>query len=202
MNSHDEPLFGFSDKERLEYETTLLRLLVAADIESYLNHAELQAKDLATRVGKSKAWISKLLSGRQNSTLDTLAETAWALGARWSVRLTAAERPGTPAESDPPPPAWAMAVQITSQQVTQHLVPYIPNLVSNVTVGITPIGLTDVPFSAAGGWTIIANSVSKIYNPYDNLYKEGATAKYVGRAESSATQTNIDLSANTEMSWA
>lgn len=118
MSSPDDSLFGFTAQERLEYEKTLIRLTVAAHVENYLDHAGLQAKDLASRVRKSRPWISKLLSGRQNATLDTLAETAWALGARWSVDLKAAEREGTPAEGDKEPPNWAQP----STGVNQYLV--------------------------------------------------------------------------------
>lgn len=108
MNTDGRTLHGFSPKERLEYETTSLRLIFAAHVENYLGHAGLQAKDLASRIGKSRAWVSKLLSGRQNATLDTLAEVALALGAQWQVSLVAANRNGTPAQNDPVPPGWAL----------------------------------------------------------------------------------------------
>lgn len=102
MNSRT-PLFNFTPDERKEYESATLRFTVAAQVQNYLDNAGLQAKDLAQRIHKSKAWVSKLLSGRQNATLNTLAEIALALGARWQIDLEPAERVGTPAEHDPLP---------------------------------------------------------------------------------------------------
>src|ERR1700722_1503389 len=102
------PPFNFTPTERREYEAATLRYTAAAHIENYLDNAGIQAKDLAQRIRKSRSWVSKLLSGRQNATLDTLAEVALALGAKWSIDLVATNRNGTPAESDAPPPGWAV----------------------------------------------------------------------------------------------
>jgi hypothetical protein len=107
VSSSSTPLFHFTPNERRAYEAATLRYTAAADIQNYLDHAGLQAKDLAHRIRKSRAWVSKLLSGRQNATLDTLADAGWALGARWQIGLVPAERAGTPAENDPPAPEWA-----------------------------------------------------------------------------------------------
>src|SRR6266508_3541177 len=109
MSEPTRSAFGFTAKERLEYEQTLLRLLVASMIERYIQATGIQAQEIATRMGKSKAWVSKLLSGRHNPTLDTLAELALALGLRWDVQLSTVDRAGTPAEHDPDPPAWTMS---------------------------------------------------------------------------------------------
>lgn len=101
-------MLGFTPTERRNYEAATLRYMAAAHISNYLDNAGIPAKDLAQRIRKSRSWISKLLSGRQNATLDTLAEVAWALGAKWSIDLVAASRSSTPAEDDPPPPSWAV----------------------------------------------------------------------------------------------
>ena len=100
--------FNFTSTERRDYEAATLRYTAAAHIENYLDNASMPAKELARRIGKSRSWVSKLLNGRQNATLDTLAEVAWALGAKWSIDLVATNRRGTPAESDAPPPTWAV----------------------------------------------------------------------------------------------
>lgn len=107
------PLFNFTPTERREYEKTTLRYTAAAHIQNYLDDAGLRAKDLSHRIRKSRAWVSKLLSGRQNVTLDTLADVAWALGAKWKMDMVAADRTGTPAENDPPPPQWAVGPSST-----------------------------------------------------------------------------------------
>lgn len=106
VNETRDTAFGFSADERLEYERALLRLLVATLVETYLEETGVQAQELAYRIHKSKSWISKLLSGSQNPTLDTLADVASALGVRWDVSLCAIDRAGTPAAADPPPPHW------------------------------------------------------------------------------------------------
>lgn len=51
-------------------------------------------RDLARRLGRSEPWISRVLNGRENTTLKTVAELAWALGLR--VRL--APEPIEPAD--------------------------------------------------------------------------------------------------------
>jgi len=45
--------------------------------------------DLARRLGKSRAWVTHLLSGKANTTLRTLAEVMYALGARVELRIHA-----------------------------------------------------------------------------------------------------------------
>jgi antitoxin component HigA of HigAB toxin-antitoxin module len=122
VTSEETPLFNLTPAERREYEATTLRLVAAAHIENYLEHAGLQAKDLARRIRKSRPWVSKLLSGRQNATLDTLAEVGWALGARWNVDLVPAERAGTPAENDAPAPTWT-SNSATAQISAAHIFP-------------------------------------------------------------------------------
>jgi len=107
VTSNRPSLFNFTPGERRDYEAATLRYTAAAHVNNYLDHVGLQAKDLAHRIRKSRAWVSKLLSGRQNATLDTLAEVGWALGAKWKIDLVSAERTGTPAENDPPAPRWA-----------------------------------------------------------------------------------------------
>lgn len=42
--------------------------------------------ELARRIGKSKAFVSQILSGSRNMTLRTLADLAWALDARIQLR--------------------------------------------------------------------------------------------------------------------
>lgn len=119
----DRPVpFNFSPPERLEYEAATLRYTAAAHVENYLDHSGMQAKDLAQRIRKSRSWVSKLLSGRQNATLDTLAEIAWALGARWKISLVASERRGTPAENDAPPPSWAAVEQLSTSTMSANII--------------------------------------------------------------------------------
>lgn len=106
MTETPKTAFDLSPHERLEYERTLLRLLAATLVEGYLEDTGIQAQQLASRMHKSKSWVSKLLTGTHNPTLDTLADVATALGLRWNVKLCAIDREGTPASWDPEPPHW------------------------------------------------------------------------------------------------
>lgn len=125
--THEEHLKALSPDERLRYEQNLLRLVTAGRVENLLQDLGLNQADLARRLGdKSPAWVSKLLSGRQNATLDTLAHVAMALGVRWDPTLMPAPREGTPAASDPPVPSWITASSGLFRNITVHGSGYLP----------------------------------------------------------------------------
>jgi transcriptional regulator with XRE-family HTH domain len=105
-SEHDAQVASWSREKRRDYERSLLRLTVAGRIENLLIDLEVQKSELAGRIRKSRAWVSKLLNGRQNLTLDTLAEIGWALGVRWEATPVAVARDNTPAARDPTPPSW------------------------------------------------------------------------------------------------
>lgn len=67
-------------------------------IATLMEQQGLSQADLAKRLGRSRAWISQLLSGRTNMTIRTLAELVYELGAE--VKLDAqplnAKRKQTP----------------------------------------------------------------------------------------------------------
>lgn len=48
----------------------------ARNVFSYLKNNNISQKELARRLGRTEAYVSKLLSGSQNVTLKTIAETA------------------------------------------------------------------------------------------------------------------------------
>jgi len=54
--------------------------------------------DLARQLGKSRAYVSKLLSGGENLTLETLAQLGEVLGCQWNLAL----RPTRPMIVAPP----------------------------------------------------------------------------------------------------
>ena len=64
-------------------------------------------KELARRLELSEPRVSRLLNGRDNTTLRTLADVGHALGVRFAlVPIPFEERGGTPAAEDPEPPRW------------------------------------------------------------------------------------------------
>lgn len=56
--------------------------------------------ELARRMGKSRAWITQVLSGRANLTLRTLAEIAWSLGVELKLQETASTESRTLVAAD------------------------------------------------------------------------------------------------------
>jgi transcriptional regulator with XRE-family HTH domain len=63
-------------------------------------------RELARRLGRSEPWISRVLNGRENTTLKTVADLGWALGLRFALAPQAIEREETPAGCDPELPRW------------------------------------------------------------------------------------------------
>ena len=116
-SKHDQEVAQWEPQRRLEYERTRLRVLVTARIENLLEGMGLKQSDLAKRISKSSAWVSKLLSGNQNVTLDTVAEIGWALGVRWDIQASPTSKENTPASADGPLPDW---VHRQSKIVVRH----------------------------------------------------------------------------------
>lgn len=89
----ESPHAGRSESgyERLVIEETLI-----ADaqelIVSLMRHEGVTRSELARRLGKSKGFITHILSGERNLTLRTLADCAHALGYAPSVTVTALRR--------------------------------------------------------------------------------------------------------------
>lgn len=104
---HDKEIEGgVGAQDRKTFEESFLRMSVAARIAGLLEDLGMSQRDLARRLGKSEAWVSKLVGGHQNLTLDTLTRVGIALGVRWNPVLVESPRAGTPAENDPPLPTW------------------------------------------------------------------------------------------------
>jgi len=76
------------EQERLLLEATEL-------LEELMVEGHVSRKELADRLGKSKAHVTQILSGSRNLTLRTLAEVAYQLGAR--VHLDAQKSEQSPA---------------------------------------------------------------------------------------------------------
>jgi transcriptional regulator with XRE-family HTH domain len=79
-------------QERLIFEVT-------EEISRVLTEEELSRAQLAERLGRSKGFVTQLLSGERNMTLRTVADLVHVLGRRFSVRALAADAPvvGPPA---------------------------------------------------------------------------------------------------------
>lgn len=69
-----------SMKDALEYQVEELSLAFTESVLLRMEELDnLQGKELAKRMGCSKAYVSKLLTGKSNFTLETLVKLAGAL---------------------------------------------------------------------------------------------------------------------------
>jgi len=73
------------DDERLLDQERLI-LHATETIVGLLVEQSVSRRELANRLGKSKGFVSQLLSGERNMTLRTLADLGHALGFRFAVR--------------------------------------------------------------------------------------------------------------------
>jgi antitoxin component HigA of HigAB toxin-antitoxin module len=70
---------GSAEEQRV-YAQETLKLLVAETILQALDAANINRTVLAERIGKSKGYVSQVINGTRNMTLDTLADLLWASG--------------------------------------------------------------------------------------------------------------------------
>lgn len=92
---------------RRTFEEELLYSEATDTLEALVESTEIARKELASRLGVSAGRVSQILNGGENLTLRSLAAMGWALGIRFELTPTPmADRRGTPACDDPPPPAW------------------------------------------------------------------------------------------------
>lgn len=92
---------------RRSYEEELLVGEATETLGAMLASANVSQRELARRLSVTEGRVSQILSGNENLTLRSLAALGWGLGLRFRLDpLPLADRRGTPAESDPPAPAW------------------------------------------------------------------------------------------------
>ena len=77
-------------KEELAFEATEL-------IAELMEKKHVSKTELAQRIGKSKAYVTQVLSGSRNITMHTLAGLTFALG--YKAKLAAAPRAEAPGEN-------------------------------------------------------------------------------------------------------
>jgi antitoxin component HigA of HigAB toxin-antitoxin module len=74
-----------ADFERLVAQESLI-LEATEEICRILENQDISRSELARRLGKSKAFVTQVLSGERNMTLNTAADLAFALGHRFHMR--------------------------------------------------------------------------------------------------------------------
>lgn len=70
-----------------EYWAERVKAEFAASLEHKLRQARMSKRDLALRLGTSLSQINRVLQGKENLTIETLAKVAEAVGASLQVQL-------------------------------------------------------------------------------------------------------------------
>lgn len=98
------------DSARLIYEQERLFSQAIETIAGLLEKQDVSQRELAARINRDQAQISRLLSGADNTSLKSLARLAYGLGIRLViVGVPFESRDDTPAANDPPIPEWLEA---------------------------------------------------------------------------------------------
>ncbi len=83
----------FSNAEEKAFAREELVYNVTEDLLVLLEDMEVSKKELASRLGKSKSYISQVLSGARNMTLGSLSDICYVLGVKPQIILPVAEEP-------------------------------------------------------------------------------------------------------------
>lgn len=79
-------------KKRDEYYVAGAKIEVAEQIYRMMEARNVSQSDLARRLGKHRAYISKILQGTSNCTVETLVLIARKLDAEWTLELVDAQK--------------------------------------------------------------------------------------------------------------
>ena len=71
---------------RAEKEQAALAVCIAEELDKARVAAGLKKKDLAKRLGCPPSRVTRVLSGKANMTLHTIAEFGLACGVRWTLK--------------------------------------------------------------------------------------------------------------------
>ncbi len=74
-----------SPTARRLFEQERLVTVVTSALTETMERGNISRAELASRLGRSKAYVSQILSGSRNMTLHTLADVCWAFGHRADV---------------------------------------------------------------------------------------------------------------------
>jgi len=77
-------------KDTLEYELEGVLIEATEQIVHHMERKEMNRSDLARSLGVSSAYVTKLLSGRPNMTMETLVKVFRALGCKVRVEVESA----------------------------------------------------------------------------------------------------------------
>jgi transcriptional regulator with XRE-family HTH domain len=82
-------------EDRDEFHVAGVKIEIAEQIYRMMEKRNLTQADLARKLGKKRAYISRILKGTNNFTLESLVLIARKLDAEWYFQLTDVEKPET-----------------------------------------------------------------------------------------------------------
>ena len=118
FDDDDERIFA---RERLIYNTT-------SDLLVMMEDKGLSKKDVASRLGRTRSFVSQLLGGKRNMTLATLSDLCRALGTEPEIRFSGFDRmhgfveplrEGVAAPIDAAADRWSARASVSSDWRTQ-----------------------------------------------------------------------------------
>lgn len=84
----------FAEAEtRDEFHVAGVKIEIAEQISRMMEKRNITQSDLARKLGKNRAYISKILKGTTNFTIETLVLIGRKLEAEWDFQLTDVEKP-------------------------------------------------------------------------------------------------------------
>ncbi len=124
MNTREPQRLALADPAvRRVFEEEFLYGEATDTLTALLRSQSVSGRELARRLGVTPGRVSQILSGEENLTLRSLAALGWALGLRFELHpMPLRDRAGTPAESDPIPPAWLTSMRAQSNVRFRRLV--------------------------------------------------------------------------------
>jgi transcriptional regulator with XRE-family HTH domain len=101
------------------HERELLYGEAVEHLRALMIDLHLTQREVAKRLELPEPRVSRILSGRENLTLKTLADMGWATGLRFEVVAVPLDDVSTtPAAGDPPPPRWLLKhAQLVARRV-------------------------------------------------------------------------------------
>jgi len=95
MDLIDKYLSDDESKKLFHQEQVILE--ITESICQYMTTHNISRAELASRLGKTKSFVSQVLNGERNLTLRTIADITWAIGCAPRVKLVES---GTPRENE------------------------------------------------------------------------------------------------------
>lgn len=82
--------FSEKQKQSIDYKVESISMDIALQVYDFLNEKKLSQSNLAREMGVSRSYVSQILGGKPNMTLETLVKLTEALGASLEININRA----------------------------------------------------------------------------------------------------------------